>query len=146
MPAPSLTTWCTMAWRLAAAACASTGEAVHSLAGFCGLRSHILQGLWPARSGRHSQAPGAGARSSRMECATTGPCSCEAKRTSAPPLPPCRRDIQQAVFATIGLSEEEARGKFGYLMDSFELGAPPHGGEYAHGTWPAAGTSVAGSL
>ncbi|PRW57769.1 aspartate--tRNA ligase [Chlorella sorokiniana] len=39
-----------------------------------------------------------------------------------------RRDIQQAVFATIGLSEEEARGKFGYLMDSFELGAPPHGG------------------
>ncbi len=40
-----------------------------------------------------------------------------------------RRDIQQAVFATIGLSEEEARGKFGYLMDSFELGAPPHGGE-----------------
>ena len=45
------------------------------------------------------------------------------------PRPTCRRDIQQEVFATIGLSEEEARGKFGYLMDSFELGAPPHGGE-----------------
>ena len=33
------------------------------------------------------------------------------------------------VFATIGLSEEEARAKFGYLLDAFEIGAPPHGGE-----------------
>lgn len=33
------------------------------------------------------------------------------------------------MFSTIGLTEEEARGKFGYLMDAFELGAPPHGGE-----------------
>lgn len=81
-----------------------------------------------------------------MECATIGPCSCEANRTFAPPLPHCRRDIQQAVFATIGLSEEEARGKFGYLMDSFELGAPPHGGECAKGAWPAAGPGVSGSL
>ncbi|KAI3425845.1 hypothetical protein D9Q98_007819 [Chlorella vulgaris] len=39
-----------------------------------------------------------------------------------------RRDIQQQVFATIGLSDEEARAKFGYLLDSFEIGAPPHGG------------------
>lgn len=40
----------------------------------------------------------------------------------------CRRDIQQLVFDTIGLTYEEAQGKFGYLLDCFELGAPPHGG------------------
>ena len=39
-----------------------------------------------------------------------------------------RRDIQEKVFEAIGLSEEEAQGKFGYLLDSFEVGAPPHGG------------------
>ncbi|KAL4436784.1 hypothetical protein ABPG75_003923 [Micractinium tetrahymenae] len=39
-----------------------------------------------------------------------------------------RRDIQQQVFSTIGLTEEEARAKFGYLLDCFETGAPPHGG------------------
>ena len=33
------------------------------------------------------------------------------------------------MFATIGLSDEEARSKFGYLLDAFEIGAPPHGGE-----------------
>ncbi len=39
-----------------------------------------------------------------------------------------RRDVQQQVFKAIGLSEQEAREKFGYLLDSFQLGAPPHGG------------------
>jgi len=39
-----------------------------------------------------------------------------------------RSDVQQKVFEAIGLSHEEAREKFGYLLDSFELGAPPHGG------------------
>jgi len=39
-----------------------------------------------------------------------------------------RRDVQARVFAAIGLSEAEARAKFGYLLDAFELGAPPHGG------------------
>jgi hypothetical protein len=37
-----------------------------------------------------------------------------------------RRDIQERVFAAIGLSDEEARGKFGYLLDAF-------GGGAAHG-------------
>jgi aspartyl-tRNA synthetase len=32
------------------------------------------------------------------------------------------------VFETIGLSPEEAQAKFGYLLDCFEYGAPPHGG------------------
>ncbi|KAF6263693.1 aspartyl-tRNA synthetase [Scenedesmus sp. NREL 46B-D3] len=39
-----------------------------------------------------------------------------------------RRDVQQKVFDAIGLSHEEAEAKFGYLLDCFELGAPPHGG------------------
>lgn len=39
-----------------------------------------------------------------------------------------RRDIQQQVFDIIGLSAEQAQDKFGYLLDAFDVGAPPHGG------------------
>ncbi|EFJ50305.1 hypothetical protein VOLCADRAFT_58252 [Volvox carteri f. nagariensis] len=39
-----------------------------------------------------------------------------------------RRDIQQKVFELIGLNPAEAQSKFGYLLDCFEYGAPPHGG------------------
>lgn len=39
-----------------------------------------------------------------------------------------RRDIQSRVFELIGLTSEEAQAKFGYLLECFELGAPPHGG------------------
>jgi len=39
-----------------------------------------------------------------------------------------RREVQQQVFKTIGLSDEEARVKFGFLLDALEYGAPPHGG------------------
>ncbi|HBE20973.1 MAG TPA: aspartate--tRNA ligase [Cyanobacteria bacterium UBA11149] len=37
-------------------------------------------------------------------------------------------DIQQQVFETIGLSPEEANNKFGFLLEAFQYGAPPHGG------------------
>jgi len=39
-----------------------------------------------------------------------------------------RRDIQAQVFSALGLSDEEARAKFGFLLDALEYGAPPHGG------------------
>ena len=39
-----------------------------------------------------------------------------------------RRDMQTRVFAAIGLGEEEARLRFGWLLDGLEYGAPPHGG------------------
>lgn len=37
-------------------------------------------------------------------------------------------DLQEKVFEAIGLTEEEARQKFGFMMDAFEYGTPPHGG------------------
>ncbi len=39
-----------------------------------------------------------------------------------------RRDVQKKIFAAIGLSDEEAQEKFGFMMGAFEYGAPPHGG------------------
>jgi aspartyl-tRNA synthetase len=37
-------------------------------------------------------------------------------------------DVQQRVFDTIGLTIEEAKDKFGFLLEAFEYGTPPHGG------------------
>ncbi|SES40834.1 aspartyl-tRNA synthetase [Pedococcus cremeus] len=39
-----------------------------------------------------------------------------------------RRDIQERVFEVMGLGEAEAQEKFGFLLDAFKFGAPPHGG------------------
>ncbi|MEY4958708.1 MAG: hypothetical protein RL271_82 [Actinomycetota bacterium] len=39
-----------------------------------------------------------------------------------------RRDIQQEVFSVIGLSQAEAESKFGFLLEAFNYGPPPHGG------------------
>ncbi len=37
-------------------------------------------------------------------------------------------DLQGRIFSLLGLSDEEAHNKFGYLLDAFKYGAPPHGG------------------
>lgn len=38
------------------------------------------------------------------------------------------RDLQELMFKTLGFTEEEAKSQFGFLMEAFEYGAPPHGG------------------
>ena len=39
-----------------------------------------------------------------------------------------KREMQQRVFKTIGLSQQEAESKFGFLLEAFNYGPPPHGG------------------
>jgi len=38
------------------------------------------------------------------------------------------KDIQKKMFSLLGFSDEEAQAQFGFLMNAFEFGAPPHGG------------------
>ena len=39
-----------------------------------------------------------------------------------------QREIQQQIFNLLGIGEEESQVKFGFLMDAFRYGAPPHAG------------------
>jgi aspartyl-tRNA synthetase len=39
-----------------------------------------------------------------------------------------QKDLQSKMFKVLGFTEEEAQAQFGFLLDAFEYGAPPHGG------------------
>ncbi|MHB1044280.1 MAG: aspartate--tRNA ligase [Eubacteriales bacterium] len=39
-----------------------------------------------------------------------------------------RREVQEKMFSAIGLTEDEAREKFGFILEAFDYGTPPHGG------------------
>ena len=39
-----------------------------------------------------------------------------------------REDVQKRVFNVMGITDEQAQEKFGFLLDAFKYGAPPHGG------------------
>jgi aspartyl-tRNA synthetase len=39
-----------------------------------------------------------------------------------------RRDVQRLIFKALGMTEEEARSRFGFFLDALEYGTPPHGG------------------
>ena len=38
------------------------------------------------------------------------------------------REVQEKMFEVLGFSDEEAKAQFGFLMEAFEYGTPPHGG------------------
>jgi aspartyl-tRNA synthetase len=44
------------------------------------------------------------------------------------PLNIYNKELQQKMFAALGMDEHEAEEKFGFLLGAFEYGAPPHGG------------------
>ena len=39
-----------------------------------------------------------------------------------------RQDVQSRIFRSLGMTEEEARSRFGFFLDALEYGTPPHGG------------------
>jgi aspartyl-tRNA synthetase len=72
-----------------------------------------------------------------LEKLTTDPANCRAKsydvvlngtELGSGSIRIHQRRIQAQVFSALGLSDEEARHKFGFLLDALEYGAPPHGG------------------
>ena len=94
---------------------------------------------WEAEEKRWNAAhhPFTSVHDEDLEKLTTDPAHCRAKsydlvlngvELGSGSIRIHRRDIQTKVFAALGFSEEEAKRRFGFLLDALEYGAPPHGG------------------
>jgi aspartyl-tRNA synthetase len=94
---------------------------------------------WDEEDGRWMAAhhPFTSVKDEDLEKLTTDPAHCRAKsydlvlngtELGSGSIRIHRRDVQSKVFSALGFSEEEARRRFGFLLDALEYGAPPHGG------------------
>ncbi|MGA2133898.1 MAG: aspartate--tRNA ligase [Bryobacteraceae bacterium] len=94
---------------------------------------------WDGEEGRWNAAhhPFTSVHDEDLEKLTSDPARCRAKsydlvlngtELGSGSIRIHRRDVQSKVFAALGFDEEEARRRFGFLLDALEYGAPPHGG------------------
>jgi aspartyl-tRNA synthetase len=94
---------------------------------------------WDAEDGRWTAAhhPFTSVHDEDLDKLTSDPAHCRAKsydlvlngvELGSGSVRIHRRDVQTKVFAALGFSEEEAKRRFGFLLEALEYGAPPHGG------------------
>jgi aspartyl-tRNA synthetase len=94
---------------------------------------------WDQEDGRWMAAhhPFTSVHDEDLEKLTTDPARCRAKsydvvlngiELGSGSIRIHRRDVQATVFSALGFSDDEARRRFGFLLDALEYGAPPHGG------------------
>ena len=94
---------------------------------------------WDAEDGRWNAAhhPFTSVHDEDLEKLTTDPAHCRAKsydlvlngvELGSGSIRIHRRDVQTKVFAALGFGEDEAKRRFGFLLEALEYGAPPHGG------------------